>query len=152
MREFIFELKNIRSLELISIATNVVEKILWGIFGLCGIAWAFYFLPWNFQIWMENPSYLTKADIELAEIDYPAITIATPGSTKYAIAERLGNYIKPNKLPKTIRQIRSLLLECSIYPLGQEDNKKADKSHFKSYQDLCFSSLSDCKVSCSVVI
>ena len=146
LKEFIFELKNIRSIELVSIATNVVEKILWGTFGICGIAWAFYFLPSNYQIWMKNPSYVTKADIELTEIDYPAITIATPGSTKYAIAERLGNYIKPNKLPKTIRQIRSLLLECSIYPLGQ-DNKKADKSHFTAYQDLCFSSLSTCKVS-----
>ena len=36
-------------------------------------------------------------NVDLSEVKYPAITICSEQTTKYAFAERLGNYLDPNK-------------------------------------------------------
>ena len=133
-REFFDELKNVRTIELISTTKNIAAKLLWATLGITGIFWAFYFVPNDYNVWKNNPSIISRASTNLSQIKYPAISIATPGSTKYAIAERLANYIKPNSLPGKLKKIRSLLLKCSTFV---ERSNPSDKVYFNSYQDKC---------------
>ena len=89
------ELKDITTIGLAIKATNILEKILWATILLIGTIWAFHFITIQFQMWDAQPFIVMKADVSLAELSYPAMTICSHGSTKYAIAERLGNYIDP---------------------------------------------------------
>ena len=43
-----------------------------------------------------NTSFVNKIDVQLSDLHYPAMTICSQGTTKYAIAERLGNYLDGN--------------------------------------------------------
>ena len=89
------ELRNIGSIDLTCKATNVLEKTLWISFGLVGIGWfAFFMIGVIEDI---NPLTSIREDIKLKDVNYPAITICSDSTTKYALAERLGNYIDPNK-------------------------------------------------------
>ena len=45
-------------------------------------------------------------------LGYPAVTICPKVSTKYGIAERLGNYIDPNNLPEKILTLKKELFKC----------------------------------------
>ena len=87
------ELRNITTIDLAHKAANILEKTLWASIGIVGTIWAFVFIESQFQLWNENPWLTTKADVDLSQLQYPAITFCSEGSTKYAIAERLGNYI-----------------------------------------------------------
>ena len=136
LKELIEELKNIRTIELACIAINVLERIFWGILGFLGLAWAFYFIPSNIQIWLDNPSIITKGEFDLSDIKYPAITIKPFGIPKYAITERLANYIKPDKLPIQLRPIRNSLFQCAMIE-NQEDEMKSDLDRFKTFNKDC---------------
>ena len=85
---FLNELKNVKTIGLAWIAENVLEKFFWAIIGLLGIAWGFYFIPSNIELWLTNPSILTRGDFNLSQIKYPAITINPSGIPKYAIVEQ----------------------------------------------------------------
>ena len=87
------ELRNITTIDLAHKAANILEKTLWASIGIVGTIWAFVFIESQFQLWNENPWLTTKADVDLSQLQYPAITFCSDGSTKYAIAERLGNYM-----------------------------------------------------------
>lgn len=143
-RELSDELKNIRSIELAYSSKNVVLMFVWTILGLIGIAWAFYLFPNNYDVWKHNPSIISKANLDLRQIDYPAISISVPGVTKYALAERLGNYIQPKKLPIQIRKLRNLLWKCST-PISS-DKINTDKEYYDYYIDNCVFSSSFNKI------
>ena len=136
IKELIEELKNIRTIELACITVNVLERIFWGILGILGLAWAFYFIPSNVQIWLDNPSIITKGEFDLSDIKYPAITIKPFGIPKYAIAERLANHINPDKLPIQLRQIRNLLFQCGMVE-HEKDELKSDLERFMIFQNEC---------------
>ena len=87
------ELRNITTIDLAHKAANILEKTLWASIGIVGTIWAFVFIESQFQLWNENPWLTTKVDVDLSQLQYPAITFCSDGSTKYAIAERLGNYM-----------------------------------------------------------
>ena len=55
----------------------------------------------------ENPLIAIRGDIDLSEVEYPAITICSEQTTKYAFAERLGNYIDPDlELPYPLKKLQ----------------------------------------------
>ena len=137
--EWFSELKNVQTVGLLSTSTNVLENIIWATFGIIGIAWAFYFVPQNYKVWENNPSIITQANMDLSQIQYPAISIATSGTPKYAIAERLGNFVDPNKLPKNFKKMRVLLLECTLF---KEKIQKKDRDYYNAYQNECIFSFS----------
>ena len=89
------ELRNITTIDLAHKTANVLGKILWATIGIVGTIWAFVFISSQFQLWNENPWLSSKADVDLSQLKYPAITFCSDGATKYAVAERLGNYIDP---------------------------------------------------------
>ena len=96
------ELKNIGSIDLACKATNFLEKFLWISFGLVGIAWFVFFMIGVIED--NNPLTSIREDLKLKDVNYPAITICSDSTTKYALAERLGNYIDPNSdLPDNLK-------------------------------------------------
>ena len=56
---------------------------------------------------------MIKGDSETTDLKYPAVTICPKISTKYAIAERLGNYIDPWNLPKGLLELQQELFLCA---------------------------------------
>ena len=89
------ELRNITTVDLAYKAGCFLEKLLWVTIGIIGTIWAFVFIESQFELWNESPWLTTRAHVPLAQLQYPAITFCSDGATKYAIAERLGNYINP---------------------------------------------------------
>ena len=55
---------------------------------------------------------MIKGDIDEKSLKYPAVTICPKVSTKYGIAERLGNYIDPNNLPEKVLTLKKELFKC----------------------------------------
>ena len=110
--QLIDELKGIKAFELVSKATNVFEKIVWGVVFIGGMIWAAQWLVKEFQSWQDHPTIISNINVKWADIPNPAITFCPQGSTKFAIAERLGNYINANHgLPDKLLEIRKLLLK-----------------------------------------
>ena len=135
-KEFLNELKNVKTIGLTCNAANVFEKLFWAIIGILGIAWGFYFIPSNVEVWVTNPSIITRSDLNLSQIKYPAITIKPSGINKYSIAERFINYLKPENLPIQLRQIRTLLLKCATLR-NQENELKSDRNYYTKFQNDC---------------
>ena len=109
------ELRNITTIDLAFQAKNILEKTLWAIIGIIGTVWVFYFVGIQFKLWEQHPSLVTKIDYELADVSYPAITVCSKGSTKYAIAERLGNYIDSSKGRVKDFPVKLLLLYAASF-------------------------------------
>ena len=123
------EIKDITSIGLATKATSILEKVLWITILLIGTLWACYFITIQFELWDAQPFIVTKADVSLAELSYPAMTICSHGSTKYAIAERLGNYIDPESdvLEKALSiSLQNLIICATLKGTGYEWNKKFD--------------------------
>ena len=155
-KELSDELKNVRTIELVCAQKLVIEKVFWAILGIAGVAWAFYFVPSNLEVWRTNPSIITRGEIELSEIKYPAISILTSGTIKFSVAERLGNYIRPDNLPTELRRYRNLLLKCaSITP----NEINSDYRHYQHLMSVCNGrrgrnkpeNIKACKVGCDNV-
>ena len=139
------ELKNIRTIELAHQKNLFLERIFWAVLGILGVAWAFYFVPSNLEVWKNNPSIVSKGNVDLSEIDYPAITISPSGITKFAVAERLANYVKPEKIPDELKQIRNLLFKCAVLT---KENPSFDTDHryYKSTKSRCTYQSNECEV------
>ena len=115
LKNFGNELKIIKCIDLICKDSCILEKICWATIGILGIIWAFYFIVLQLFIWDENPAIIQKGNIELSELNYPAITICSKRSTKYAIVEQLGNYLNVDiELPENINNLLTNMLFCRI--------------------------------------
>ena len=91
-------------------AKSIAERILWASLGIVGMAWIIFFVERIIED--ENPSTVRRDRISLADIEYPAITICSEQTTKYAFAERLGNYLDPEKeLPHELKKIQRILMD-----------------------------------------
>ena len=137
------EVKSIKAIDLACKGVNVFERLFWIIIGFTGFVWAFWFIPDQVQLWNDNPSIITKNNVELSDIEYPAITIAPPGSTKYAIAERLGNYLNPENIPDGASKMVNIYLKClTIYKSATEISTTgiqtySDQDFFDQYGAKC---------------
>ena len=121
LKIFFNEAKDMRTIDLADKASNWIERILWIMIGMAGFYWAILFIPDQFKLWSDNPTIITKTNVDLSDIVFPAITIVPPGSTKFAIAERLGNYIDPKNLPESASKLVNIYLKClTIYKLATE--------------------------------
>ena len=96
------------------------------------------YLCWKVFSWDESASVLIKGDSETTELEYPAVTICPKISTKYAIAERLGNYIDPDNLPKGLLSLQQDIFLCATGLM--DGNGKIDwgvSEYVKWYLDEC---------------
>ena len=81
---------------------------------------------------------MIKGDSEKTELKYPAVTICPKISTKYAIAERLGNYIDPGNLPKGLLSLQQEMFLCATGLMdGYGKNKWGIIEYAKWYLDVC---------------
>ena len=107
------EIRSIGAIDLALQAENVLEKVLWLSLAIIGVAWAVYFI--GLIIIDENPIVTTIEDVQLTEIEKPAITICPQGTTKFAIADRLGNFLSSENQympPEILNWYRKMTL-CS---------------------------------------
>ena len=128
-KEVFVELRNIKTIDLAYKAANVLEKILWVLMGMIGATWAVYFIT----SWDDDASVLTQGDSNTLELKYPAVTICPKVSTKYAIAERLGNYIDPMNLPKELLSLRQDFLLCATGLIKKALSYKSYKQWYGFY-------------------
>ena len=72
----------------------------------------------------ENPLIGRWVNMDLSEVDYPAITICSEQTTKYAFSEQLGNYLDPDKgLPDLLAKLQKKILESKLEEYGDYYNK-----------------------------
>ena len=93
----------------------------------------------------DGATVLIKGDPETTILKYPAVTICPKISTKYAIAERLGNYIDPLKLPEELISLRHDFLTCA------SGLSKRQNSDFTDYFGYKFCKYHPWKLVCKVV-
>ena len=96
MEYLVTKLRAITTIDFACNAKNLLEKLFWATIGLLGIIYAIYYVVLQLQLWDQTPSIVSNRYVELSELNFPAMTICPQGTTKNAIAERLGNYLKPN--------------------------------------------------------
>ena len=119
------ELRNIMFVDLTYQARTFLEKLFWVGLGTIGVIWLVYFM--RDVIEDKNPLTMMTKDANLANIKYPAITICTDFSTRYAIAERLGNlYDSKQELLKEFATLRENLLD--LITRNSFKNDKPDDS------------------------
>ena len=100
--------------------------------GIIGVIWAIYFTA--LVIKDENPIIKTIQDKALTDTEKPAITICPHGSTKFTVAERLGNFLETkNDMPIEISKWQDMMMLC-----GSLFSKKTFQ-HGKrlNYENLC---------------
>ena len=106
-------LKSIATYQLVTQSSSVIEKLFWSSIAISGTIWGFYFIVHQFQTWEASPHIVTRANVQLFDLNYPAITLCSKGNSKYAIAERLGNYLNPEAdLPEDLLDLRKEFALC----------------------------------------
>ena len=120
LKDVLSELRTITTIDLAHKATSLLEKLLWALIGIIGTVWFFYFIGIQFKLWAQHPYLVIKGDFQLADINYPAITFCSKGSTKYAIAERLGNYIDSSKVRVKDFPVKLLLFYAASFSGSQD--------------------------------
>ena len=128
------ELRNITTVDLVYNARCCFEKLLWATIGIIGTIWAFVFFESQFKLWNESPWLTTRAHVHLSQLQYPAITFCSDGATKYAVAERLGNYIDPTSMNKSkdMTNLKILILQQILPDQVQRALKSVGKNSYKS--------------------
>ena len=73
-------LKRIITLELASIASSSIEKVLWLLIAVIGTIWGYYFMKSLIDTWIESPLIISKGNVDLTDLKYPAITLCSKGT------------------------------------------------------------------------
>ena len=121
------ELRNITTVNLMSNATSILEKILWIIIAFLGSFFIYEVFKTQLKNWNENPTLQTKTIRKLSEMPLPSMTFCHKGVQKYGVAEKLANRIDPEKeIPKEVLAIRNEFLKVQF----QKINAKLDGTDF----------------------
>ena len=103
--------------------------------------WIIYFI--KLIIENENPLMGRSMNRDLSEVDYPAITICSEQTTKYAFAERLGNYIDPElELSDPLKKLKKRFFDRLLL---------IEKYNYVYYEYLCKKNDDLAPESCKVV-
>ena len=87
--------------------------------------------------WGESPSVLIQGNVEKTDLKYPAVTLCPKVSSRYGIAERLGNYIDPLNLPKELLFLRHEYFMCAIGLLKKYELYNSYGTPKEAYEDHC---------------
>ena len=122
-------LRGIASIDLTFKASNVIEKLIWSAIGLFGVFWAIYFI--SYLVTVKNPITFTNLEVKLSDMKYPAMTICSKTSTKFAIAERMGNYLNGNS--KKLKHLLNIYTVAMTF-FSNSDKKNANYMYFEKYK------------------
>ena len=75
---------------------------------------------------------MIQGNVETTDLKYPAVTLCPKVTTRWGIAERLGNYIDPLKLPKELLLLRHNSFMCATGFLKKISQYDTSKEAFKS--------------------
>ena len=99
---------NFTSLEFVSKASNLIEKLIWIIISVCGTVWIGNIVLIQVTQWIENPVLLRQENLDLSDMTYPAVTFCPKTISEFSIAEGFGNFLDLNKsLPSQAVSIRN---------------------------------------------
>ena len=124
------EIKTIGSIELAIKAKSILEKFLWIAFFIVGVGWLGYFMKGTFED--VNPTTSMRLTKKIEELNYPAITICSDVTTKYAIAEQFGNYLDPAELPKEFEDLKATLFRKTFQTHTGVGDCSTNGWHYKS--------------------
>ena len=68
------ELTNIRTIDLISRTTSILEKIFWAIIAISGTIFIYHVVVLQLENWRDNPTLVTTVTKRLADMPLPAVT------------------------------------------------------------------------------
>ena len=88
---------NFTSLEFVSKASNIIEKLIWIIISVCGTVWIGSILFIQVTQWIENPVLLRQENLDLSDMTYPAVTFCPKTISEFSIAEGFGNFLDLNR-------------------------------------------------------
>ena len=139
MSKILEELRTFGTVDLACKATNILEKALWIAILMTGTLWAVYFIILSLKELQKDQTIVSKGSVKLNELNYPAITVCSEVSPKYALAEQLGNFFDTEKvLPEELADIFSDLLKV----LGEDHylNRKIQtpSKYVKEYGYKCY--------------
>ena len=72
---------------------------------------------------------MIQGNVEKTDLKYPAVTLCPKVSSRYGIAERLGNYIDPLNLPKELLSLRHEYFMCAIGLLKKSQHWKPNEAY-----------------------
>lgn len=115
------ELKNITTINLISNATSILEKILWVLIAIFGSLFIYDVVVIQLENWRQNPSLVTKEMRKLSDLPVPSVTFCHKGLQKYGLVENLANLIDPEKnLPREVLAIRNEFLKAQFQKIKSD--------------------------------
>ena len=146
-RDLIGGLRVFTTIDLTFKASNILEKLLWIVIGTVGTLWAIWAISSQFLMWSENPYIISKEKLDLSglnNLSSPAMTICSKTSTKYAVAEQIGNYLNPHQsdMPQKVTSLRKAFLKCAHWWIVTEAKGKE-----KYEQDCIKKNYKGCEVS-----
>ena len=142
------EIHEIATIGLVAKSTYLIEKLIWIILGLVGLAWLSYVI--YLVVLDDNPTVTNIENLDLTDSDEPAITICSESMNRMGIAERIGNSIESSKVKKLVGKWSEIMKLCAtMYSPIAPTLEKAHPSEQK-FKSICFSDgkfPQSCKVS-----
>ena len=92
------QFNNFSSIELVSKAANLIEKIFWIAIAIGGTAWICGFVLYDqiFQ-WFAFPVEQSIETLDLRNMIFPAVTFCPKVTSQFSVIEGLGNYLDLSK-------------------------------------------------------
>ena len=119
------ELRSISSLNFIANSSNIIEKIFWATIAICGTLFIYDAMKSQLESWNSNPILKTQETLELKDLPIPDITLCHKAMLKYGPAERLINFIEPEKdVPREVLVIRNEFLKVQFEKMKDHFGEK----------------------------
>ena len=100
----------------------------------------------------DGATVLVQGNSEKMNLKYPAVTVCPKVSTKYSIAERLGNLIDPMNLPEELLSLRQDFFMCAARFTKKRDGWESNFSYKRLFDMQCSGSYSfGCEVHISAI-
>ena len=114
----IFKETTIGSLKLCFNATHFIEKLCWLLMGILGTIFMSFVIISQIESWSLNPVISSRNWVDLAKVEFPAITFCHQGNTRMEVVERLIQAADESSLK--IRHLRSVTLKNALEYLIQD--------------------------------
>ena len=136
------QFKGILSFKLIISSKSKAEKLFWFLIAFGGTAYILYIVASQFIYWKDNPTLITKGKLSLSDIEPPAVTFCHKGVQKYALLERLGNFIDPTKgLPIEIINVRNEAIKAQLFQLKENFSPRVDICYIRKVEDMALTTI-----------
>ena len=149
------EFSDVRTVDLISKSKKMAERLFWFLIATSGTMWFFIFMSFQFEIWNRNSIQITKADVNLSDLNYPAVTFCSKSANKYGVAERVGNYLNANSdlEHEFFSWIRAFSIGCALFLIRRGETGSANNYYIDIYKENCLTyTVEHTSPSCEVLL